>query len=170
MKKTFLSTILLITVTSILSCKSGNEQRPEHARVDTTAIKASIDSLGAMVQKAHDTKDDKLLASTWAKDGIFIIAGSPPVRGRDAIVSALGNMPPLPPGGRMTIHPIEVQVLSPEWAYVLGIDSMIYTPPGANGLVKETSTFFVLVRKTPEGWQTYRETLSPNQLPRKSHK
>jgi uncharacterized protein (TIGR02246 family) len=119
-----------------------------------------------MVQKAHDTKDSKLLASTWAKDGILTIAGSPPIRGRDPIVSAIGNMPPLPPGGKMTIHPIEVQVLSSEWAYVFGIDSLKYTPRGATEQVNKTSTFFVLVRKTPEGWQTYRETLSPNQPPK----
>ncbi len=116
-----------------------------------------------MVQKAHDSRDNKLLASTWAKDGILTIAGSAPVTGRDSIVAALGNMPPLPPGGTMTIHPIEVKVLNAEWAYVWGIDSLKYTPPGTTKQVKETSTFFVLVRKTPEGWQTYRETLTPNQ-------
>lgn len=27
----------------------------------------------------------------------------------------------------------------------------------------ETSTFLVLIRKTAEGWQTYREVLSANQ-------
>ncbi len=105
------------------------------------------------------------MASTWAEDGILTIAGRPPIRGRDAIVSALGNMPPLPPGGQMTIHPIEVQILGTEWAYVFGIDSLRYTPPKATEQIVETSTFFVLVRKTHEGWQTYRETLTPNQPP-----
>ncbi len=154
---------LLMSVIIIFSCKSGSGETPEHPSIDTVAIKAAIDSLGGMVQRAHDTKDDKLLASTWAKDGILSIAGGPPVKGRDAIVSALGNMPPLPPGGTMTIHPIEVQVLSPEWAYVFGIDSLKFTPQGATKQVTKTSTFFVLVKKTAEGWQTYRETLNPNQ-------
>lgn len=165
MKQISAITILLVGIIIIHSCNPGNRQKPEHATIDTAAIKASIDSLGGMVQKAHDTKDNKLLASTWAKDGILTIAGSPPVRGRDAIVNVLGNMTPLPPGGIMTIHPIEVQVLSSEWAYVFGIDSLKYTPPGAKKPIAETSTFFVLVRKTSEGWQTYRETLSANQPP-----
>lgn len=125
-----------------------------------------MDSLGAVVQKAYDTGDDKLLASTWAKDGILTVAGSPPVQGREAIVSVLRSMPPLPPGGKMEIHPIEIQVLAPEWAYVFGVDTLTYTPSGTTDPIKETSTFFVLIRKTPEGWQTYRETLSPNQPPK----
>ncbi len=163
MKSILAITILFVTVISTSSCKSPDDQKLNQSAVDTAAIKASVDSLGAMVQKAHDTRDDKLLASTWAKDGILTIAGSPPITGRDAIVSALGNMPPLPPGGTMTIHPIEIQVLNSEWAYVFGIDSLKYIPPGTNERIIETSTFFVLIRKTPEGWQAYRETLSPNQ-------
>ncbi len=70
----------------------------------------------------------------------------------------------------MTIHPIEVQVLSSDWAYILGIDSLKYTPPGTTEPVSETSTFFVLIRKTSEGWQTYRETLTPNHMPRNKQK
>lgn len=163
MKLILAVTILFVSVICTPACKSWDEQKLEKSDIDTVAIKASLDSLGALVQKAHDTRDDKLLASTWAKDGILTIAGSPPITGRDAIVSAIGNMPPLPPGGTMTIHPIEIQVLNSEWAYVFGIDSLKYTPPGTNEQIITTSTFFVLIRKTPEGWQTYRETLSPNQ-------
>jgi hypothetical protein len=63
----------------------------------------------------------------------------------------------------MKMNIVEVQVINAEWAYVFGIDSLRYFSPGKKDTVNETSTFFVLVRKTPEGWQTYRETLSPNQ-------
>ena len=100
MKQILTIIIFLAAFISIPCCKSGDGQEPEQASVDTAAINASIDSLGAVVQKAHDTKDDKLLASTWAKDGILSIAGNPPIRGRNAIVSALGNIPPLPPGAQ----------------------------------------------------------------------
>ena len=150
-------------VISIPACQQQEKQLLQQPAIDTTSIKPSIDSLGGVVQKAHDTKDSKLLASTWAKDGILMIAGSPPVFGRAAIVSALSNMPPMPPGGKMEIHPLDIQVMSSEWAYVLGVDSLKYTAPGATKQTIETSTFFVLVRKTSEGWQTYRETLTPNQ-------
>lgn len=162
-----LTNIALFSVMVIISsCQQRDVQQHENAAVDTAAIKASVDSLGAVVQKAHDTKDNKLLASTWAEDGILSISGTPPVRGRDAIVSALSSMPPLPPGGTMTIHPLEIQVLNKDWAYVLGVDTLTYTPAGTMEPIKETSTFFVVVRKTPEGWQTYREMLSPNQMPK----
>ena len=144
-------------------CQQQTKQPLQQPQTDTSSIKASIDSLGRVVQKAHDTKDNELMASTWAKDGILIIAGRPPVFGRDAIVSALSNMPALPPGGKMEINPLEIQVMSSEWAYVLGVDSLKYTGPGDTKQTIESSTFFVLVRKTAEGWQTYRETLTPNQ-------
>ena len=162
MKSLLSITLSACLIIGITACQQ-EVNRITQQTVDTAAIKASIDSLAGVVQKAHDTKDQKLLASTWAKDGIFIMAGQAPVYGRDAIVSAISNMPPLPPGGKMEIYPKEVQVLSAEWAYVLGVDTLKYTLPGATNEIVETSSFFVLVRKTPEGWQTYRETLTPNQ-------
>lgn len=60
---------------------------------------------------------------------------------------------------------MEMRILSAEWAYVFGVDTLTYTPEGATEPVRETSTFLVLVRKTPEGWKTYREVLSSNQPP-----
>ena len=163
MKQIFAIAALFGIAISIPACQQQEKQPLQQTATDTTSIKASIDSLGGVVQKAHDTKDSALMASTWARDGILIIAGSPPIQGRNAIVSALSNMPPLPPGGKMEIHPLDIQVMSPEWAYVLGVDSLKYTARGAIKQTIETSTFFVLVRKTSEGWQTYRETLTPNQ-------
>ena len=159
--------ISIIVFILIASCNSQDAHDHEHEHdysvVDTASIKRSIDSLGGVVQKAHDNKDGKLLSSTWAADGILTIAGRPPIKGRDAIVSFLGEMPSLPPGGTMTIHPSEIEVLGAEWAYVFGIDSLKYTRPDTKKEVTETSTFFVLVKKTSEGWQTFRETLTPNQ-------
>lgn len=167
--KQILAIASLVGITiSIPACQQQEKHPLQQPETDTISIMASIDSLGRVVQKAHDTKDNELMASTWAKDGILIIAGSPPVVGRDAIVSALNNMPPLPAGGKMEIHPLDIQVMSAEWAYVLGIDSLKYTVPGTTKQTIKTSTFFVIVRKTCEGWQTYRETLTPNQATEKS--
>jgi len=166
MRQIFAFVVLLSFAEVILSCQPREQQKPLLAAIDTAAIKASIDSLGRVVQKAHDLKDAKMLAGTWAKEGIFAIAGGPPFRGRDAIVSALTNMPPPPPGASMKLHVLDIQVMAPTWVYVFGVDSMKYTPPGSKVEVVETSTFFVVGRKTSEGWQTYREILSPNQLPK----
>jgi uncharacterized protein (TIGR02246 family) len=133
--------------------------------VDTAAILASIDSLGAVVMRANETGDAELYATTWAADGMMSESGSAPIRGRDSIVAAFRRRPPLPPGATMTIHPTEIKVLGAEWVYVLGTDTLTFTPPGA-AAVKESFTFLVLVRKTAEGWQSYREVLSSNQAPR----
>jgi uncharacterized protein (TIGR02246 family) len=135
----------------------------EAAAFDTTATRASIDSLAANVMRAEEAGDAELFATTWASDGIMTLPGKPPVFGRDSIVAYFRRRPPLPPGAKMTIHPTELQILSPQWAYVFGVDSLTYTPQGATAPVHETSTFLVVLKKTSEGWQSYREVLSANQ-------
>jgi uncharacterized protein (TIGR02246 family) len=146
-----------------LSCEPANPPISNNDRIDTSAILASIDSLGRVVQKAHDTRDEELLAKIWAKNGILVIAGNPPAKGRDSIVAALLKMPSMPEHASVKINIIEIQVLNAEWAYVFGVDSFKYFSPSKKDTIKETLTFFNLIRKTPEGWQTYRETLTPNQ-------
>jgi len=163
MRQFFAFAFLLGCMEIILSCQSREQQKPLLAAIDTAAIKASIDSLGRVVQKSHDLNDSKMLSATWAKDGILVMAGSAPVHGRDAIVSTLTSMPPPPPGATMQLNVLDIQVMSPTWVYVFGVDSLKYTPPQSKDAVVETSTFFVVARKTPEGWQTFREILSPNQ-------
>jgi uncharacterized protein (TIGR02246 family) len=146
------------------ACEPERQEYPERAEVlDTTAIRASIDSLALNVMRANETGDAELYASVWAVDGVMSNAGSPPVHGRDAIVAEFRRRPPLPPGARMTIHPTELKIQSAEWAYVMGVDTFRYTPPNAAAPVLETYTFLVILRKTAEGWQTYREVLSANQ-------
>lgn len=146
------------------SCQSPIQRAPDSSEAfDTTAIRASIDSLAAKVMRANETGDAELFGATWAEDGIMSEAGSPPVHGRDSIVAKFRRRPPLPAGAKMTIHPTELQIQSAEWAYVMGVDTLTYTPPNASTAIRETSTFLVVLRKTSEGWQTYREVLSANQ-------
>lgn len=133
------------------------------AAVDTAAIGAALDSLAEVVTRANQTRDAELFASTWAADGAMSAPGAPLLQGREAIVAAFRERPPLPPGASMTIHPLELRVLSSEWAYAFGVDSLRYTPAQAAEPVVETSTFLVLIRKTEAGWQTYREVLSANE-------
>lgn len=155
----------LVAAAGVIGGCQSQEQQPSNvsASFDTTAVRASIDSLAGKVMRANGTGDAELLGSVWARDGIMSSPGSPPIRGRDSIVAAFRRRPPLPPGARMTIHPAELQIMSPEWAYVMGVDTLTFTPQGAAAPVRETSTFLVLLRKTAEGWQTYREVLSANQ-------
>ena len=155
---------LVAALSAAISCQSAeHEPGSQTASLDTIAIRASIDSLATKVMRANETGDAELFASTWAKDGIMSLPGSPPVHGRDSIVAAFRRRPPLPPGAKMTIHPTEMKILGSEWAYVMGVDTLTYTPSDSTTPVKGTSTFLVILRKTREGWQTYREVLSANQ-------
>lgn len=154
---------LIATVTLLSACQPRSATSGEAAALDTAGIRTAIDSLGANVMRANETGDAELYASTWATNGIMSDHGSSPVHGRDSIVAVFRRRPPLPPGARMTIHPTELQILGAEWAYVFGVDTLTYTPPGATTPVKKTSTFLVLLRKTADGWRTYREVLSANQ-------
>ena len=148
----------------LVACQRQGQQS-QRAAVDTSAIQSKLDSLGRLVSQANRTGDAELFASTWAKDRIMSGAGQSVVRGRDSIVAAFKRRPPLPPGAEMTIHPIEMRVLSGQWAYAFGVDSLTYTSDGAGEPVTETSTFLVLIHKTAEGWKTYREVLSANSGP-----
>lgn len=147
----------------LIACQPQGQPRSADAGIDTAAIRASIDSLGRVVQQADQTGDAELYASTWTEDAMISMPGSPPVHGREAITSDFRRRPPLPPGARFTIHPAEIRALSAEWAYVWGVDSLTYTPEGADEPITESSTFLVLLRKTPEGWQGYREVIGANQ-------
>lgn len=166
-----LALLIVVAATSLTACQEQPEPLPdqqqtaEETKVDTAAIRSSLDSLGEAVGRALDTGDPKLFAATWAEEGIMSAPGSPPIRGRDAITSAFKERPPVPPGGTLEMHPIEMRVLNAEWAYVFGVDTLTYTPEGAQEPVTETSTFLALLRKTPDGWKTYREVLSSNQPP-----
>jgi uncharacterized protein (TIGR02246 family) len=131
--------------------------------IDTTAIRAAIDSLAANVMRANATGDADLFAAPWAADGIMSESGSTPVHGRDSIVARFRRRPPLPPGATMAIHPTDFVIQSPEWAYVMGVDTLTYTPLNASTPIQETSTFLVILHKTSEGWRTYREVLAANQ-------
>jgi uncharacterized protein (TIGR02246 family) len=147
-----------------IACQSsGNSAPPTVAALDTAAIRAAIDTLASKVMRAHETGDAELFASTWAVDGIMSDAGATPIVGRDSIVAAFRRRPPLPSGARMTIHPTEMQIQGAEWAYVFGVDTLTFASVEGATPARETFTFMVILRKTTEGWQSYREVLSPNQ-------
>jgi len=151
-----------VLVGLVAACQPWRASSDALSSLDTVGIRAAIDSLAMRVMRAHETGDAVLFASSWARDGIMSLAGSPPVYGRDSIVAAFRRRPALPPGAKMTIHPTEIRVLSPEWVYVMGVDTLTTPVAGSAAPATATFTFLVLVKKTEEGWQTYREVLSAN--------
>jgi uncharacterized protein (TIGR02246 family) len=155
--------LLPVILLLLSACRQPDRSEPVGVAFDSAAVVASVDSLGAVVGRAHETRDAELFASAWARDGVMSAPGMPPARGRDAIVAAFREQPALPEGATMTIHPQEVRPLSAEWAYVFGIDSLKLPGDAAAEQIVQTFSFLVLLRKTAEGWQTYREVLTPHQ-------
>jgi ketosteroid isomerase-like protein len=81
----------------------------------------------------------------------------------DSLRAASGY--PFPPGATIDITPIEVRVLSEDWAYEFGNSTVTYTPEGADEPRKLNDTYLVLFRNTPDGWKLYREVASSNLPP-----
>jgi len=56
-----------------------------------------------------------------------------------------------------------MEVLSSESAYVYGTDTLEFSVPGSGDRVAQTMTFLVLIKKTSDGWKTFREVVSEDQ-------
>jgi uncharacterized protein (TIGR02246 family) len=159
----FIVILCTITIISLVACKNAEQRQAETRNADTAALLRSIDTLAAKMGEAHAKKDAALFGSTWMEDGIMSLPGQPMAVGKDAIVNSFKNQPALPPGADFKINPLEIKVIDKDWAYAFGVDSLTMTPVGYNVPQKQTFTFLVLLRNTPDGWKNYREVLSANQ-------
>ena len=119
---------------------------------------SALGKLAGDIKRAYETNDVDLYLSAFDKDAIVSMPGVPPARGHEALRALFENRPLLPPGAMFTVEPLEIEPLSSDWAYAYGTD-ILTLPDG----VKESITFLVLIRKTAEGWKTFRESLSPDQ-------
>ncbi len=130
---------------------------------DSDAIMASLIELAETVKTAYRTNDADLYASTLTEDAMVSMPGAPPVHGREALKAAFMSRAPLPPGATFVVDPEELEILSHEWAYALGTDTLTIPGSGDAPPVVQKITFMVLLHNTPEGWKTFREVLSSNQ-------
>lgn len=121
-------------------------------------IMTALNLLADTVKKAYATNDVGLYLSAFEPDAIVSMPRMPPVHGHDELREAFLNRPELPPGATFEVNPLEIEALSSEWAYAFGNDTLEF----ADG-TKESMTFVVLIRKTDEGWKTFREVLSADQ-------
>lgn len=131
------------------------------AESDVNPLQA-LAELAETVKTAYKNDDAELYASTLASDAIVSMPGSKPVVGRDALIAAFKSRPPLPPGATFEVNPTEVEMISAEWAYAFGTDTLTI-PNGEAVPLVQTMSFMVLLRKTPAGWKTFREILSADQ-------
>jgi ketosteroid isomerase-like protein len=128
--------------------------------VDTVAVRVAIDSLRARYEAAVASGDFASLGALVTEDVIAVGPGGPQW---DSLRAASDS--PWPPGATVDINPIEVRVLSHDWAYELGSSTATYTPRGSSERRTLQDTYMVLFRRTPSGWKLHREVASPALLP-----
>lgn len=138
-----------------------NEGSP--VNYDEAEAGAALKELADTIKFAYATGDADLYASAFAEDAVISMPGISPVYGIAAIKELFKNRPQLPPGATFQVEPSEIEVLSAEWAYAFGTDTVRVPSVDGGEESKETMTFMVLIRNTPDGWKTYREVLSANQ-------
>ena len=152
-----------ILLTGLAACQPQGQGQGQQAAVDTAAIHSKLDSLRSAFEEAYSAGDFETVASVVHPNMVYSPPGRPPIQGRDSIVAYDQKM--RPPGASIDIEPIEVRILTGEWAYEIGTSTIRYTPEGADAPRSMEATYLVVLRKTPDGWKTYRESLSTNQPP-----
>ncbi len=132
---------------------------------DFAQIRAALTELAETVKTAYATNDVDMYASAFTDDAIVSMPGRPPIQGLNALKAMFDSRPELPPGATFEVCPVELEVISSEWAYAFGSDKLTIPAHGYESPLEETMTFMVLIRKTPDGWKTFREVLSADQPP-----
>lgn len=130
---------------------------------NTVEIGAALEKLAETVKTAYKNDDAEMYASALTDDAIVSMPGTPPVRGRDALKTSFESRPPLPRGATFEVDPTELEIINAEWAYAFGVDTLTIPNADASDSTIETMTFMVLIRKTDEGWKTFREVVSADQ-------
>lgn len=153
---------VLVAAGSVGACQPRPSQ-VEGAALDTAAVVAALDSIRALYEEAVAARDFAAMAGVLADGAIMVGPGGP---AWDSLRAASDG--PWPPGATIAITPIEVRVLSDQWAYEFGTSVATYTPPGARRVRTLTDTYLVLFRRTPVGWKLYREVASPAAPPEPS--
>lgn len=153
-----------VLVAGVVACQQPAEQQGETGAVDTVEVKATFDSLRTAFLDAYEAGDAKTIASLWAEDGITSGPGTPPVRGRDSIRALIERDPAL---GKATaeISPLDVRVLSRDWAYEMGVLTVGFTAEGADQQQTAEISYLAVIHRTPDGWKYYREAYNLNQPP-----
>ena len=122
---------------------------------ERSEIMNALGELADRVKRAYETNDADLYISAFDSDAIVSMPNRQSVIGHDALRTAFKDRPVVPPGSTFAVEPLEIEALSSDWAYAFGKDTLRF----ADGTV-QTMTFLVLIKRTPEGWKTFREVVS----------
>jgi uncharacterized protein (TIGR02246 family) len=150
----------VITIGSLAGCQ-GQHSDKQRASAETATLRAGIDALRSEYEKAVAAGDPNAIAALLAEGAVMVPPGGPDW---DAMFAAASGAP-FPPGARIEIRPIEVVVLSKEWAYEFGTATTTYTPKGADEARQLRDTYLILFRNASDGWKAYREVASSNPPP-----
>lgn len=157
---------MVLLAVGVTGCAERPPEPPEgtsgRATTDTAAVRATIDSLRAAWEAGVAAGDYESMGALLADGAVMVQPGGP---GWDSLAIAASGAP-FPPGTTIDITPIEVGVLSPEWAYEFGTSAVTYTPAGSDATRKLSDTYLILFRKTAGGWKVYREVASSNAPPK----
>lgn len=166
--------VALIAAFAVLACQpqGGGEGEmggqadtamAETATVDTAAIEATFDSMRTAFEEAVAAGDYETQAAMFSRDAVFSATMAPPVRGRDSIRAALERSQPAAESA--SIEPMDTWILGPDRAIEYGTSTITATPEGADEPRAMSSTYFILLERTSEGWKITREVVSTNQPP-----
>lgn len=125
------------------------------------AVRAEIDKLRSAYEHAVAAGRIEAMLPLLAEGAVMVHPGAPDWKAMQAAASGA----PFPPSARIAICPIEVVVLSDDWAYEFGTSTTTYTPPGAEEVIQLRDTYLIIFRKTADGWRAFREVASSSPPP-----
>lgn len=159
-RRIHLALAAVVAVGSLAGCQ---DQYPaeQGASAETAALRAGIDTLRSEYEQAVAAGDSNAMIALLAEDAVMVRPGGPDW---DAM-SAAASGAPFPLGAKIDIRPMEVVVLSKEWAYEFGTATTTYTPEGAKEARQLRDTYLILFRNAGDGWKAYREVASSNPPP-----
>ena len=158
-----LPTLAVVVAAGILtSCQARDRQQAEPlTSAEVAASRAAIDKLRAEYEKTVAAGDFDAMSALLAEGAVMIRPAGPEW---DAMAAAAAGAP-FPQGARIDITPVEVVVISKEWAYEFGTATTIYTPEREESPRQLRDTYLILFRNTGDGWKAYREVASSSPPP-----
>lgn len=143
MRKVAISICTVLLSLSLVGCK---EKAPDTA-ADAQAIR---DGEAAWVKDWQAKDPDKIVAH-YSPDAVLMIAGTPAMKGTDAIKSGLGPMLK-DPHMSLTFSPTAVVVAKgDDIAYTQGVYTMTYTEPKTGMTLIEKGKYVTVYQKQDDG-------------------
>jgi uncharacterized protein (TIGR02246 family) len=115
----------------------------------------AIRQLVADWQEATAAGDLNRLLSLMAEDVVFLAAGQPPMRGRDAFAKAFhGAMERFAIASECRVEELRV---AGDWAYCWNHLRVTMTPRGAGAVMRRSGDTLTVLRKEDGGWVITRD-------------